>query len=62
LFHFAPVCFISGRLKFRRPGKAEEESAPFPSAVFYLGAEKKRSINAFAQLGEIREGAVVVGA
>jgi hypothetical protein len=58
MFRFAPVCFIAGRLKFRRPGKAEDESAPFPSAVFYLGAEKKRFIGTFAQLGEVRDAAV----
>jgi DNA N-6-adenine-methyltransferase (Dam) len=58
MFRFAPVCFIAGRLKFRRPSRSEAESAPFPSAVFYLGAEKKRFIGAFAQLGEIRDAAV----
>ena len=59
MFRFAPVCFIAGRLKFRRPGKpAEELSAPFPSAAFYLGQDKQKFIRAFMQLGEIRDSAI----
>lgn len=46
-----PRCFIRGRLKF----SGQENSAPFPSAAFYLGDEKKRFIEAFADLGDTYE-------
>ena len=46
-----PVCLVSGRLKF---GEAEN-SAPFPSAVFYLpnGTAIDRFYDAFSLLGDI---------
>lgn len=44
-----PVCFVSGRLKF---GDAEN-SAPFPSAVVYLGNEIDKFYYAFCDLGDI---------
>ena len=54
LFEFCPVCFVAGRLKFH--GTAGGESnAPFPSAVFYLGSEKRRFSAVFAAIGHIRE-------
>jgi hypothetical protein len=54
LFDRFPVCFITGRLKFH--GEAGgESSAPFPSALFYLGSEKRRFGAVFAAIGHIRE-------
>jgi len=62
MFKIAPVCFISGRLRFRRACKAgvgseEITSAPFPSAAIYLGPEsrKRQFCAAFAPLGQIRD-------
>lgn len=46
-----PRCFIRGRLKF----SGHENSAPFPSAVFYLGPDKASFFAAFADLGGIFE-------
>ncbi len=54
LFDFAPVCFIAGRLKFH--GTCSDGStAPFPSALFYVGSEKRRFSAVFAAIGSIRE-------
>jgi phage N-6-adenine-methyltransferase len=47
----APVCFIRGRLKF----SGHENSAPFPSAVVYLGANRKKFAKVFGALGHIYE-------
>lgn len=44
-----PVCFIEGRLKF----SGQENSAPFPSAVFYLGDNIDNFITAFEDIGDI---------
>ncbi len=44
-----PVCFVEGRLKF---GDAEN-SAPFPSALFYLGNHIDRFYYACEHLGDI---------
>ena len=44
-----PVCFITGRLKFG----GNDEVAPFPSAVFYLGNHIDRFYHAFRHLGDI---------
>lgn len=44
-----PVCFIQGRLKFG----GLEDSAPFPSAVFYLGNNIDRFYYAFVNLGDV---------
>jgi hypothetical protein len=44
-----PVCFIQGRLKFG----GLEDSAPFPSAVFYLGNNIDRFYYAFLNLGDV---------
>jgi len=62
MFKIAPVCFISGRLRFRRACKAgvgseEITSAPFPSAAIYVGPEsrKRQFCAAFAPLGQIRD-------
>ena len=45
-----PVCFVQGRLRF---GDAKN-SAPFPSAVFYLGDNIRRFHDIFSEIGEIR--------
>jgi phage N-6-adenine-methyltransferase len=47
----APVCFIRGRLKF----SGHENSAPFPSAVVYLGSNRKKFAKVFGALGHIYE-------
>jgi hypothetical protein len=44
-----PVCFINGRLKFGNTAN----SAPFPSAVFYLGENLKSFYSSFKELGDI---------
>jgi len=43
------ICFVRGRLKF---GDANN-SAPFPSAVVYLGSRSKRFIKAFSEIGPV---------
>ena len=48
-FEHAPVCFVRGRLKFSNVAN----SAPFPSALFYLGPKPARFANIFAELGRI---------
>jgi phage N-6-adenine-methyltransferase len=47
-----PRCFITGRIKFWTPD-GSDNSAPFPSAVFYLGDDMPRFASAFAPLGDI---------
>ena len=42
-----PVCFIHGRLKF----SGHENSAPFPSAVVYLGQNGNRFVDEFSRIG-----------
>lgn len=54
LFKHAPACFVSGRLRFSDTNL----HAPFPSAIFYLGADKGRFVASFAALGEIRDAAI----
>jgi phage N-6-adenine-methyltransferase len=44
-----PVCFVRGRLKFNDV----EQSAPFPSALVYLGDDWQGFRDAFAELGLI---------
>jgi hypothetical protein len=48
-FRNARICFIHGRLKF----SAHENSAPFPSAVVYLGDRTDAFRYAFADMGDI---------
>lgn len=43
------ICFIDGRLKF----SGHVNSAPFPSAVVYLGGDIDRFHDAFSDLGDI---------
>lgn len=43
------VCFIDGRLKF----SGHQNSAPFPSAVVYLGGDIDRFHDSFSDLGDI---------
>ena len=43
------VCLVSGRLKFI----GNNDPAPFPSAVFYLGQNIGRFVYAFEELGDI---------
>lgn len=44
-----PVCFVEGRLKF----VGAENSAPFPSAVLYLGDNLGRFLQVFGELGNV---------
>jgi DNA N-6-adenine-methyltransferase (Dam) len=46
-----PRCFVRGRLKF----SGHENSAPFPSAVVYMGDDKAAFIEAFRDLGAVFE-------
>lgn len=48
LFGF-PICFVKGRLKF----SGSENSAPFPSAVVYVGKDVQLFRDWFASLGPI---------
>ena len=43
-----PVCFISGRLRF----SGHNNSAPFPSAVVYLGSNVEKFVEVFGKLGK----------
>ncbi len=45
------ICFVTGRLSFK--GAGNNESAPFPSAVVYLGNETDRFVGAFEGIGDI---------
>ncbi len=44
-----PVCFIKGRLKFSN----STNSAPFPSAVFYLGPNEDQFKTIFGKIGQV---------
>lgn len=44
-----PACFIEGRLTFVN----NEDPAPFPSAVFYLGPNVERFFDVFSAFGSI---------
>lgn len=46
-----PVCFVHGRLQFDGP-ESNGNSAPFPSAVVYMGDELPRFVAAFADIGD----------
>lgn len=46
-----PVCFVEGRITF----VGNEDPAPFPSAIFYLGDRRDKFFQAFQQLGDIWE-------
>lgn len=50
-FRDFPRCFVDGRLRF----SGHENSAPFPSCVVYLGADRGAFCAAFADLGDIYE-------
>lgn len=47
-FRDAAICFVRGRLKF----SGNENSAPFPSAVVYLGKRVARFDAAFREIGD----------
>jgi hypothetical protein len=48
-----PVCLVRGRLKFVREGNTA--SAPFPSAIFYLGpaTNLRKFRDCFAEIGDV---------
>jgi hypothetical protein len=48
-FRDALICFVDGRLKF----SGHENSAPFPSAVVYLGNRAEAFASKFATMGDI---------
>ena len=55
----APVCFVRGRIVFKRPsGDVDASGAPFPSAVFYLGPRLDRFTaefeGRFGQISQVR--------
>jgi hypothetical protein len=49
------VCLVTGRLKFI----GNDDPAPFPSAVFYIGQNVGRFVWAFEELGDIWKRAVI---
>jgi hypothetical protein len=48
-FRDFPACFIDGRLKF----SGSDNSAPFPSAMFYLGSDIPKFARFFGDIGDI---------
>lgn len=52
LFDYA-ICFVHGRLKFKGANGECDNSAPFPSAVVYLGDRLERFTTAFEPLGPL---------
>ncbi len=50
-----PRCFVTGRLKFWTGNQPDDqqEAAPFPSAIFYLGNRFARFAEAFSTIGDI---------
>ena len=48
VFRDYTVCFVSGRLRF-----SGADTAPFPSALFYLGADDTRFCEAFNSVGDL---------
>lgn len=50
-----PRCFVTGRLKFWTGNAPDEqqEAAPFPSAIFYLGNRFARFAETFSTIGDI---------
>lgn len=48
------VCFVAGRLKF----SGADNSAPFPSAIVYLGRDRDGFLEAFGAIGEVRPAAL----
>lgn len=49
IFRDFPVCFIRGRLRF----SGMNNSAPFPSAVFYVGPRTQQFARIFSEIGDI---------
>jgi ParB-like chromosome segregation protein Spo0J len=48
-FYGYPACFVTGRLKFI----GNDDAAPFPSVIFYLGNENKYFIETFKDFGDL---------
>ena len=48
-----PVCFVRGRLRFLDRERKPQGSAPFPSAIVYMGTEFERFRSEFGSLGNI---------
>jgi DNA N-6-adenine-methyltransferase (Dam) len=58
-FQAAPVCFVIGRLNFTG-ANTTAGSAPFPSAIFYLGKAHRAAFERrFSELGSIRPPAMI---
>lgn len=49
----ARICFWKGRLKFNRPDGTPGQSAPFPSALVYWGADDLTFTRVFCERGWI---------
>ena len=49
LYRDFPICFVRGRLTF----KGNNDPAPFPSALAYLGPDDARFQKEFSELGDI---------
>lgn len=49
VIQWRPVCFVRGRLKF----SGAENSAPFPSAIFYFGQNEEKFKDVFWKFGSI---------
>jgi len=48
-----PICFIRGRLRFLDSNGEPQGSAPFPSAIVYMGNDSERFVREFENLGSI---------
>ena len=49
----SPICFMRGRLKPKNANDSDENSAPFPSAVVYLGKRHDRFATRFEAFGPV---------
>lgn len=47
------ACFVRGRLRFVGPANPENNPAPFPSVLFYLGTDNYRFSQHFSTIGKI---------
>lgn len=53
LLYAYPVLFVSGRLRFRSALGEIQGSAPFPSAIVYLGPDIEAFVREFGSIGRI---------
>ena len=52
MFGDFPICFVHGRLRFVNPGN-DNNPAPFPSAIVYMGNRVDEFYHCFTEIGSI---------